>query len=167
MHLSKLKEGNVLELKSGDFILVQSKNFFCVWNKYFHLKGKHKDEIFNNDYNIFWELDLRHVVNSNFDVVKVYEDFTLQKVLWERKPEVLTEEEKIYLRNLIKPFRNQFRGLEKQHSEETDTYYLVLDIVHCKDKNTDDSVFMPNFEKDSAYRGLKTDKYYTLDELGL
>lgn len=158
-----LNVGNVLELKSGDFILVQTKGLF--WNAYFHLTGEHKNEIFNTFYG--WKSNLKHVENSNFDIVKVYEDFTLQKVLWERKPELLTEEEKEYLTNLIKPFRNQFRGLEKQHSEETDTYYLVLDVVHCKDKDTDDSVYMPNFEKDSAYKGLKTDKYYTLDELGL
>ena len=165
MNLYELKTRNVLELKSGDFILVQAKHF--LWNEYFHLKGEHKHDFCNSGLVIYWKSNLKHLENSDFDVVKVYEDFTLQKVLWERKPEVLTEEEQNYLRNLIKPFRNQFRGLEKQHSEETDTYYLVLDVVHCKDKDTDDSVYMPNFEKDSAYKGLKTDKYYTLDELGL
>lgn len=158
-----LKVGNVLELNSGDFILVQSKGL--LWNEYFHLKGEHKYEIFNTFYG--WKLNLKYAGNSNFDVVKVYEDFTLQKLLWERKPEVLTEEEKIYLKTLIKPFRNQFRGLEKKYSEETNSCYLVLDVVHFQDAKEDDSVYMPNFEKDSAYRELKTDKYYTLDELGL
>ena len=161
----KLNVGNVLELKSGDFILVQSKHF--LWNEYFHLKGEHKDKFINDAPHIFWESNLRYAVNSNFDVVKVYEDFTLQKVLWERKPELLTEEEKIYLTNLIKPFRNQFRGLEKKYSEETNSHYLVLDVVHFQDEREDDSIYMPNFEKDSAYKGLKTDKYYTLDELDL
>lgn len=161
----KLNVGNILELKSGDFVLVESKHL--LWNEYFHLKGEHKDEFSKTAPHIFRESNLRHFENSNFDVVKVYEDFTLQKVLWERKPEILTEEEKTYLTNLIKPFRNQFRGLEKKHSDETDSYYLVLDVVHFQDEREDDSIYMPNFEKDSAYRGLKTDKYYTLDELGL
>lgn len=167
MHLSDLKVGNILELKSGDFILV--KDVHLLFSEFYHLKGENKHIIFNNIANKFWgwKPNLKHEDNSNFDVVKVYEDFTLQKVLWERKPELLTEEEKTYLTNLIKPFRNQFRGLEKKYSEEFDSCYLVLDVVHFQDKREDDSVYMPNFEKGSAYRGLKTDKYYTLDELGL
>lgn len=165
MNLSELKTRNVLELKSGDFILVQAKHF--LWNEYFHLKGEHKDDFFNSGLVIYWKSNLKHLENSDFDVVKVYEDFTLQKVLWERKPEVLTEEEKEYLTNLIKPFRNQFRGLEKKYSEEKNSNYLVLDVVDFQDAKEDDSIYMPNFENGSAYRGLKTDKYYTLDELGL
>lgn len=43
-----------------------------------------------------------------FDVVKVYEDYTCKKLLWERKEKLkpkLTEDEKVILRNIGKTFK--------------------------------------------------------------
>lgn len=70
----KLNVGNVVLLNNGDYLLVQ-KGFWLNLTK---CKNSSKSD---NDYDCY----LRCLANRKYDVVKVFEDFTIQKVLWERK----------------------------------------------------------------------------------
>ena len=93
MKKSDLKNGNVVELRGGDFYVLAN-----VYNKsiLITLKGKYHFNL--NNYSI----DLTHICGfENLDIMKVYKDYTLTELLWERKGKPkLTEDEKVILRNV-------------------------------------------------------------------
>lgn len=73
--------------------------------------------------------------------------------------EILDEEEKEYLSNVIKPFRNRIEGIVKEIFGGKE--FITITI---KD---DCSLCFPYFEKGTMYKGMEEDKEYTLEELGL
>ena len=100
MKKEDLKNGNIIELRDGrraiktnikgfeyirlDYISATSTALFSLNEFNDDLKGSH----------------------SGLDIMKVYEDYTCQKVLWERKEKPkLTEDEKAILRNLPKKWK--------------------------------------------------------------
>ena len=97
MNKSDLKNGNVVELRNGDKMLLVN-----VYNEsiLIALAGKYH---FNFD---IYDNDLTNKCGfENFDIVKVYQDYTCKKSLWERKPKPqLTEDEKVILRNVPKQY---------------------------------------------------------------
>lgn len=82
----KLKYGNIVELKDG-------RRLLCV--KSFDKKDA------------FIDLKSEECVPVRLrDFMKVYEDYTLQNLLWERKEKpILTEDEKAILRNIDKDYK--------------------------------------------------------------
>lgn len=98
MKKEDLKYGNVIELKNGIKLLYHQH---CKDNL-LNLNGKGYGELdkFNED--------LIHCMFQGYDIKRVYEDFTLSKVLWERKEKpkiVLNDDEKKILRNLPKEYK--------------------------------------------------------------
>ena len=75
---------------------------------------------------------------------------------------ILTEEEKEYLSNVIKPFRDKVRCIRKSKDEASDNEWveIVFNTDFC-------SINFPNFEAETMYRGMELGKEYFLDELGL
>lgn len=73
--------------------------------------------------------------------------------------EILDEEEKEYLSNVIKPFRDKVEYIVKETSSNNE--YITISI---KD---DSDLSFPNFKKGTKYKGMKEEKEYTLEELGL
>lgn len=75
---------------------------------------------------------------------------------------LLDDTEKRYLKNIIKPFREQVCWIKKKEvisiSEEERIEIFV---------NGDDDICLPSFEKGEMYIGMKRDKLYTVEELGL
>lgn len=67
--------------------------------------------------------------------------------------------EKEYLSNLIKPFKNKVKIIEK--TEENELQYLNIYVEN------DGYITLPGFEANTMYKGMKSDKEYTLKELGL
>ena len=77
--------------------------------------------------------------------------------------DILDEKEKEYLQNLINPFRDQVLGIIKIRRQGRD--YIKIryqDIDHSLS-----SIFLPDFVSDSMYKGMETNKEYTLEELNL
>lgn len=74
--------------------------------------------------------------------------------------EILDKEEKEYLRNVIKPFRNKVSYIARYDTFDSDKQYICI-------KLSDDIINLPYFKKDTMYKGMKEDKKYTLEELGL
>lgn len=93
MKKEDLKVGNILETRCGEKILV------CNTDEWINFKGIKICEI---GY-------LKNLIYGNYnehDIIKVYEDYTLKKVLWERKEKPkLTEDEKTILRNIDKKYK--------------------------------------------------------------
>ena len=80
--------------------------------------------------------------------------------VYESKPEILDEVEKRYLRNVIRPFRDKIKYIIKVKSSYDNNFYIR--IVLNNDVST-----LPYFKKNTMYKGMKIDKEYTLEELGL
>lgn len=80
----------------------------------------------------------------------------------EEAKEILDAEEKEYLSNIIKPFRDRVTKIEKfENSRDRQKEYITIYI-----KN-DFSINLPNFKKNTIYKNMEIDKVYTLEELEL
>ena len=80
----------------------------------------------------------------------------------EYKPPILDEKEKEYLSAVIKPFRKNVECIEK-----IKTYSVGKEYISITMKKYYDSCELPVFKKGTMYKGMETDKAYTLEELGL
>ena len=78
---------------------------------------------------------------------------------------ILDEKEKKYLSAVIKPFRNRVINIKKESGYSIECIKITLNPL--KVMTADDIVYLPNFIKWSMYKGMETDKEYTLEELGL
>ena len=79
----------------------------------------------------------------------------------EYKPEILTDKEKAYLSAVIKPWKNKIKFIEKFEDTYDKERILIWIIGDCR------NIYLPQFEKGKMYKGIETDKEYTLEELGL
>lgn len=75
-------------------------------------------------------------------------------------PEILTDKEKAYLSAVIKPFREDVVYIEKCIFS-TGAEYIQICMTE------DETVNFPNFKRGTMYKGMKTNKEYTLEELEL
>lgn len=84
---------------------------------------------------------------------------------YEESKEILDETEKKYLGNIIKPFRNKVNYIEKKPRGSLE--YICMYLGNGVLGSQGDGVFLPYFEKNSMYKGMKPGKEYSLEELGL
>lgn len=111
--------------------------------------------------------NLKDSTNSNedIDIIKVerpvkYE--TVYERAEEEKKEILDKVEKNYLTNVIKPFRKRVKFIRKIESLTFSAEKELLQI-----QLNDDDIALPYFEKNTMYKGMKLDKDYSLEELGI
>ena len=71
---------------------------------------------------------------------------------------MLTEEEKAYITEVIKPFRDKVTGILKG---DNGSEFIRISVEN------DGAFRLPYFKKGSMYKNMKTNKKYTLEELGL
>ena len=84
----------------------------------------------------------------------------------EHKEPILDEAEKQYLSAVIRPFRDRVRYIAKAFADDECVYRVNCYIfIHFND-GSDDMDF-PVFHESKMYKGMKSDKAYTLEELGL
>lgn len=87
--------------------------------------------------------------------------YSLQKIFAsECGGPVLTEKERSYLFSIIKPFRDRVIYIGK-FTEGEDKNYIEIGIYE------DLEIGLPVFPNNQMYLGMKEDKKYTLEELGL
>ena len=135
-----LKKGDKCTLKNGAVI------FF----------GQECNYRFNN-----LDEQLRYACNDNASIVKV-ERPTHYKTVFERKEEVLDATEKRYLAGVIRPFRDKVKSIVKYNNpSRSGKEYLKIQIID------DAGINFPDFKKDFMYKGMETDRKYTLEELEL
>lgn len=80
------------------------------------------------------------------------------EIVWEKK-EILDKKEEEYLSAVIKPFKSRVAYIKRAFfNEKKEWIYISLG---------NDSISLPNFEKDTMYKGMELNKGYTLEELGL
>ncbi|MFR2207175.1 MAG: hypothetical protein ACLS59_06520 [Clostridia bacterium] len=94
------------------------------------------------------------------DIVKVERPVKYETV-FERKEEILDEVEKRYLTEVIRPFRERIQFIQKKKEiTEINPYIRIV----CEDN---DKLVFPYITDNSMYKGMKVNKKYTLEELGL
>lgn len=80
-----------------------------------------------------------------------------------KKP-ILDDIERRYLSNIIKPFRDRVVSIVKYDD------YDRCECIVIKYRNINGytgRMYFPAFEKDTMYKGMKANKKYTLEDLGL
>lgn len=78
----------------------------------------------------------------------------------EYKKPILDEAEKRYLKGVIRPFRNMVLFIKK-----TCNYSSCKWIEIAVEANR--TIALPGFKNDEMYKGMKLEKEYTLEELGI
>lgn len=81
------------------------------------------------------------------------------KTVYKCKEEILDEAEKRYLRGVIRPFRDKVIYICKTDNSNGKEY-INVDLDH-------DALLLPDFKSNTMYKGMKLEKKYTLEELGL
>lgn len=76
-----------------------------------------------------------------------------------KEPSILDEAEKKYLSNVIRPWRDKVKWIVKMGTCGNQEYIKIC----LEDEGTN----LPNFKKNTIYKGMKSYKEYSLDELGL
>ena len=99
--------------------------------------------------------------NDNVSIVKVERPVKYETV-FERKEEILDKTEKEYLANVIRPFRHKIKTIEKT-TRIGGSSLCYLNIL----LENNDMANLPDFKKNSMYKGMEVNKEYTLKELGL
>lgn len=134
--LKDLKPNHILTLRNGYIVM----------------------KIYLGDYGVY-NKNLEMPLNSNYDIMEIWE---FDKCVWKReetKKEILDEVEKKYLSSVIRPFRKDVSDIVKKHCP--DGYYIAIII------NDEEPTFLPYFKNELMYKSMKIGKRYTLEELGL
>ncbi len=142
---SDLKDGDIVTFRDGDKRIVQN------------------EKVRNGDNWLPLEIyreDLTDKDNTTvYDIIKV-ERPTQYETVFERKEEILDEAEKRYLRDVIRPFRDRVESIVKFESTNSREFICI----QLKDYHNID---FPYFKESTMYKGMKANRAYTLEELGL
>lgn len=99
----------------------------------------------------------------------LYSDKFLNTEIEIKAPDILDKQEKEYLRNVIKPFRNRVKYITKE--AEINAYdYIVMDVINPLNASFyfgTEYINLPYFKKGTMYKNMEVGKKYTLEELGL
>ena len=77
---------------------------------------------------------------------------------------VLDTAEKRYLTNIIKPFKDQVIAIAKRSANYGEFIDIMIDEGDIGDCG---NIYLPYFKPDSMYKGMKVNREYTLEQLGL
>lgn len=112
------------------------------------------------DINCYGSTNLNYYVSFKNNDSLYYYFFTVHDL--EEVKNILDSEEKEYLSNVIKPFRDSAINIKKfENYRDRQKEYIKIYI-----KN-DFSINLPNFKKNTMYKNMEINKAYTLEELGL
>ena len=81
----------------------------------------------------------------------------------------LTDQEREYLKTVVKPFRDRVHCIRKENDDENDTEYIFIAVKKLGEGNEGISEYInfPYFKKGTVYANMKLHKNYTVEELGL
>lgn len=145
---SDLQDGDIVTQRDGRHKKVCGKNLEGIY-EYTRLSiENYTEDLLDKD------------GDADFDIIKVERPPKNIEIVYERKEEILDKAEKEYLSGVIRPFRDEVNYIRK-NSVRKEKEYLSFNF-----KDGDFTNFK-NFKTDSMYKGMKLNKMYTLEELGL
>lgn len=113
---------------------------------------------------IVTEITGKKICPTGVDNCDGCKELILEWLLEEAKEPILNEVEKDYLSAVIKPFRDEVKFIKLPSYDRPNlTYTCIRMYDNCGNK----IVRLPIFKKGTMYKGMKLDKNYTLEELGL
>ena len=120
---------------------------------------KREIDVYKNDNTIL----AKSVVDSRQRDLKILETIKKDYENNELKQEsILTNEEKEWLKNVCRPFKDKVKSIVKYAADATESEEF-LDIYI----NNERTLVFPAFKKDTMYKNMKNGKQYTLEELGI
>ena len=141
---SDLKDGDIVTYRNG-----QKKIVF-------------ENKLYGHDHFVSLEYYTKNLEDvdgvEGYDIIKVERPAKYETV-FERKEEILDETEKRYLASVIKPFRKRVKSIAKQYYKENE--YIILFLKGSP------NTMLPFFEEGTMYKGMESDREYSLKELGL
>lgn len=142
MKKEDLKNGNVIETKNGEKFLVSKKTFIRLNGEGAGIFESYSD-------------DLKYNHNSEYDVVKIYEDYTLTNLLWKRpepKPELSAKEKNI----LVQALSDGYKWIARDKDNEV----WLFDVKPYKEKYCDFlNVWIIGYENDARPLNLCEDLF--------
>lgn len=112
--------------------------------------------------------DNEDICFSDACVVKNLDITDLNYGTWELyKEPILTKEEKEYLSNVIKPFKNRVRYIIKYANLFALNEAYIQICVKSYDNGLDENINLPVFVEGSMYKNMKKIHRYSLKEVGL
>ena len=82
----------------------------------------------------------------------------------EKANSVLDAAEKRYLTNIIKPFKDQVIAIAKRSANYGEFIDIMIDEGEIGDCG---NIYLPYFKPGKMYKGMKVNREYTLEQLGL
>lgn len=80
---------------------------------------------------------------------------------------LLTNEEKNYLENVVRPFKDRVKSIQKTNIVQRAYTAIRICVYLYNDTKYTDFFTLPFFDGAKMYTGLEKNKCYTLEELGL
>lgn len=77
---------------------------------------------------------------------------------------ILDDKEKEYLSNVIRPFRDQVIAIAKRSANYGEFIDIMIDEGEIGDCG---NIYLPYFKPGKMYKGMKVNREYTLEQLGL
>lgn len=112
--------------------------------------------------------EIKNRLDENFDSETGNIQFTDDILDWMAQPyrrPILDDVEKQYLSNIITPFGDRVKYI---YLTQLDGYvYIVICVKSIRRKTGSEAINLPLFEKGTMYKGMVTDRHYSLKELGL
>lgn len=147
-----LKDGDIVTYRNGIRRLVNATNEKIVFVQ--------NPNILSFDFCDF-RGNLTNKGGKEYDIVKIERPVKYETV-FERKEEILDKAESKYLTNVITPFKDEVKYIVKYNNPlRKEKEYLRIKLINNEDIN------FPDFEEGSIYKGMKREKEYTLEELGI
>lgn len=87
------------------------------------------------------------------------EPVSLESIVY---PQILDDDEKRYLKGVIRPFKDKVLYITKRSVISDSTIeYISIQLAG------DEHIWLPRFKKGTMYKGMEPEHKYTLEELGL
>ena len=80
---------------------------------------------------------------------------------------ILSDSEKDYLENVLRPFKDRIVYIEKLKSRDPSYEYIGFKIVYEDHRCPDNWCYLPYFREGTMYKNIELDKHYSIDELEL
>lgn len=104
---------------------------------------------------------LEHNYDSNYDIVRIDRPVEYKTIY--KNDEILDSTEKKYLAAVIAPFRDKVKNIAKIDKDNGKQYICICHYWGLYTEN----ITLPYFKSGTMYVGMKSNKVYTLEELGL
>lgn len=135
---------------------------------------KYKERIKELDYRVTIDInsnELKHCNEMNCCNCKFRDnDCNRKRTEWlleEYKEPILTDEEKEYLKNLIKHFRNYIKYIERETEDFYNGEQLESINIWMEKGDIGNFTIIPIVETSLTFEGMEDERQYSLEELGL